>query len=151
MGRAKARARPRGVAGDRAAQTPILTGLCATCREHRRTPGDRRVRKPKPARFRGPAKNSLSTTGSSGFSPEESDNLHQNGRLTGDGGRPGDDRCGLSLGNGGAARNRDFKPVSGVQILRTGPEALREWFGVAPPRRVAPRSVTLARCRTSAC
>jgi hypothetical protein len=54
VGRAKQRAQSRGLAGDRAAQTPILTGLCAICREHGRTPGDRRVRKAKPARFRGP-------------------------------------------------------------------------------------------------
>ena len=64
MGRAKPRARPRGLAGDRAAQTPILTGLCATCREPCRTPGDGRRRKAKPARFRGPVRSSPIVTGS---------------------------------------------------------------------------------------
>ncbi len=64
MGRAKPRARPRGLAGDHAAQTPILTGLCAICREHRRTPEERRARKAKPARFRGPVRSSPIGTGS---------------------------------------------------------------------------------------
>lgn len=69
VGQRKQRARPLGLAGNRAAQTPIPTGLCATCREHRRTPGDRRLRKAKPARFRGPVRSSVSTTLTNRFSP----------------------------------------------------------------------------------
>lgn len=69
------------------------------------------------------------------FLAGESDKLRQSVRLTGDGGRPRDDRCGFGRETGNRPTNRLFRPASGVQLFRAGPNVPRERVGVAPVGR----------------